>query len=156
MKGAAFFDLVAKMLPAANSFRLIGIVAGVAVSLATLAVTGGPVLIGAWKHRHAAAAQAKRDARLGEASAAIGAEAVAAQAEHAATILRIETRTQEAAHAVQSAPGAEARAPDVAFALHDALCLSDAYAREPDCAALRADRRGVGAAALDPGREPAD
>lgn len=156
MKGVGLFDLLARLLPAANSFRLIGLAAGLAITLAGFAVTGGPVLVGWWKHRHEAAAQGRQTARVATAATAIATDTATRVAAHDSEIVRIDAATQEGEHDVLSPTGASAPAPDVARGLHDALCLSASYAADPDCAAVRADRQGDGAARADPGRGAAD
>ena len=151
MKGAAFLDLLARWFPATNSLKSIGLPLGLAVTVAVTALTQGATIVRWFGHR-AATAQAKADGRLTDAATAIGADGVGRLAAHGREIGRIDTATREGEHDVLRSIGADAPAPGVAAALHDALCLSDAYQAEPDCRALRADRAGLGAAGADPGR----
>lgn len=70
------------------------------------------------------------------------------QGQHAA----IDAQTRSNQDAILSATGAGAPVdPAVYSALHDALCLRAAYQSEPDCAAVRAAGRGIGAAAANTG-----
>lgn len=69
---------------------------------------------------------------------------------------RIDLVTRRNEDAITHATGAEATAPDVARALHDALCLRDAYRGEPDCAGVQPAAEGIGAAGADAGRLPAE
>ena len=149
---AGILATIAKALPAATSIKSLGILAGLSIAAGVGAIVEGPVLVHWLLHRHdPAPLTAKAQARIDAAGTAIAADAVARQAGHDAAVVRIQTVTQEGTAHVLATSGASQSAPDVARALHDALCLSDVYAAEPDCAALRPDRAGGGAAPADTG-----
>lgn len=69
-------------------------------------------------------------------------------------IVRIDATTRRNDHAIKSAADAGTRAPGVAAALHDSLCRRASYQREPDCAAVLGNDRGLGAAGTDAGSDP--
>lgn len=66
-------------------------------------------------------------------------------------VIRIEEITRRNERAIQTAPGAETRAPDVARALRDGLCELGAYSGHPDCAAVPRPGGELGPARSDPG-----
>lgn len=70
-------------------------------------------------------------------------------------IVRIDATTRRNDHAIKSAADAGTRAPGVAAALHDSLCRRASYQREPDCAAVLGNDRGLGAVGSDTGSDPA-
>jgi type II secretory pathway component PulM len=107
-----------------------------------------------------------RAARI-EAAGAHAEAVVAAHGEQAATaaigITRdvialqraVDRLTEENDHAIRSATDAATRNPAVARALHDALCLRDAYKLEPDCSAVQTAGGRLRPAEGDAGGAPA-
>jgi hypothetical protein len=148
-------DLVADVVPQARAARWI------AYAIAALIAA---VIIGLlfwWffirpTHLVQQAAQGKADTTMAHAGEAAATQAVQVQVLHDKEIHTIERVVTKGEANVHAAAGADASSHAVAVAEHDALCLSASYQSEPDCAALRGDRPGVGPAGRDPGRDPAD
>lgn len=143
------------VVPAARGARVLaGILAGLAAILLVGFLVWWLLVRPAAARREAA--QAKGDAAVAthasEAAQAAVKITVDVDQKHAA----IDATTSENDRAIKSSPGAMAPIdPGLARALHDALCLRDAYSGELDCAAVRPADRRVGPAAADPGRRPA-
>lgn len=68
---------------------------------------------------------------------------------------RIDEISRSNEHAIKTAPGADARAADVAGALRRGLCHHRTYQRDPGCAAVLGDGESIGAARSDDGRTAA-
>jgi hypothetical protein len=68
----------------------------------------------------------------------------------------IDKLTEENDHAIRSAADAETHNPAVARALHDALCLRDAYKSESDCTAVQAASGRLGPAETNAGSVSAE
>jgi hypothetical protein len=131
-------SLVAKILP----YLLLAIVVGVAIWWIMIRPT----------QLARDGAQAKMDSAIqsGATKAATGALKITVDVQGQRAAIDAQTRSNQ--DAILSAAGASAPVdPAVYSALHDALCMRAAYQSEPDCAAVRAAGRGVGAAAADTG-----
>lgn len=142
-------------VPQLRSVAIVGRLALIAAGAALVALAYWWVFV----HPHALkqqAAQAKADTviQAGATQAATDAVKITVDVkQHAASIDAV-TRGNE--HAILSASGAAAPVDPAMFgALHDALCLHDAYQSEPDCAPVRTAGGRVGAAPADAGGQPA-
>ena len=144
------------VLPQAKAGRVVAVVLAALAGLSLVA-------FGAWwlfVRPHQAlqdAKQAQLDSGIARGAAAAGADAVVIT--HRVDLERraIDARTEENDNAIKSAAGADQPVdPAVFAALHDALCLRNAYQSASDCAALRGAGGRVGPAGADAGGGPAD
>lgn len=102
------------------------------------------------------AAQARAGEKIQEGAAKAGADAVKITVDVNQHKAGIDAVTQGNQYAISHAQGAAAPIdPALARALHDALCLRDAYQHEPDCPAVPSLGGSVGPVEGHSGGEPA-
>ncbi|MDB5687863.1 MAG: hypothetical protein JWR77_2452 [Rhizorhabdus sp.] len=154
---SAIDDAAAVAERAIPQARLAGLAVRGVLALIAVALIGFAIW---WIFIHPAAL--KQQAAQGKADTAI--QSGAAKAATDAIKITVDVQQHKAAidattgvnqHAILSAAGASAPVdPALLSALHDALCMREAYRAESDCAALHAAGGSVGAAEADPGSRP--